>query len=217
MAEAAEGLYQRLTDAGVEVLYDDRDESAGVKFTDAELLGMPTIVTISPRSLAAGGAEVTDRATGERGVRPIDEVAGPARRAVLSTRYAGSMPRDPNIPDAFDVFTLVLLRRPPDAPQMPDAELDALQVGTSPTAPSSAARACWWSTDRSSEQSDEAMRGLSIFACDLAEAARLSDGDPSVQAGRLAYDLMEWWVAAGTLAFPEAPGPVGDRRAMPDD
>jgi prolyl-tRNA synthetase len=72
--EAAEGLYQRLADAGVEILYDDRDESPGVKFTDAELLGMPTIVTISPRSLAAGGAEVTDRASGERAVRPIAEV-----------------------------------------------------------------------------------------------------------------------------------------------
>ena len=61
------------------------------------------------------------------------------------------------------------------------------------------------------------MRGLSIFACGLAEAARLSDGDPSVQAGRLTYDLMEWWVAAGTLAFPEVSGPVGDRRSMPED
>ena len=46
------------------------------------------------------------------------------------------------------------------------------------------------------------MRGLSIFACDIDEAKRLSDGDPSVQAGRLAYDVMEWWVAAGSLAFP---------------
>jgi prolyl-tRNA synthetase len=75
VGEAADGLYQRLTDAGVEVLYDDRDESPGVKLTDAELLGMPMIITISPRSMAAGGAEVTDRATGERAVRPIDEVA----------------------------------------------------------------------------------------------------------------------------------------------
>jgi prolyl-tRNA synthetase len=74
VGEAAEGLYQRLTDAGVDVLYDDRDESPGVKLTDAELLGMPRIVTISPRSLAAGGAEVTDRASGERSVRPIAEV-----------------------------------------------------------------------------------------------------------------------------------------------
>jgi prolyl-tRNA synthetase len=74
VGEAAEGLYQRMTDAGVEVLYDDRDESPGVKLTDAELLGMPVIITVSPRSLAAGGAEVTDRASGERSVRPIDEV-----------------------------------------------------------------------------------------------------------------------------------------------
>jgi len=72
--EEAEGLYNRLADAGVEILFDDRDESPGVKFTDAELLGMPLIVTISPRSLAAGGAEVTVRATGERSVRPIADV-----------------------------------------------------------------------------------------------------------------------------------------------
>jgi hypothetical protein len=67
------------------------------------------------------------------------------------------------------------------------------------------------------EQSDVAMRGLSIFACDVTEARRLSDGDPSVQAGRLTYDVMEWWVAAGTLAFPEADREVGRQRAMPDD
>jgi prolyl-tRNA synthetase len=74
VTDAADGLHQRLTDAGVEVLYDDRDESPGVKFTDAELLGMPLIVTISPRSLAAGGAEVTVRASGDRAIRPIDEL-----------------------------------------------------------------------------------------------------------------------------------------------
>lgn len=45
--------------------------------------------------------------------------------------------------------------------------------------------------------------------------ARLSDGDPSVRAGRLAYDVMEWWVGAGTLAFAGAGGPVGERREMP--
>jgi prolyl-tRNA synthetase len=44
-----------------------------VKFTDAELLGMPWIVTVSPRSLAAGGVEVTRRATGQRSVMPLDD------------------------------------------------------------------------------------------------------------------------------------------------
>jgi prolyl-tRNA synthetase len=79
VAEAAEGLYQRLTDAGVDILYDDRDESPGVKFTDAELLGMPTILTISTRSLAAGGVEVTDRASGERGIQSFDAVEADLR------------------------------------------------------------------------------------------------------------------------------------------
>jgi prolyl-tRNA synthetase len=48
-----------------------------VKLTDAEMVGMPTIVTISPRSLAAGGAEVTKRATGERWVQPIADIQDP--------------------------------------------------------------------------------------------------------------------------------------------
>jgi uncharacterized protein len=127
------------------------------------------------------------------------------------------MPRDPNIPDAFDVYTMVLLRRPVDAPEMADDELDALQAHHLAYRAELKRRGVLVVNGPLGEQSDVAMRGLSIFACDLAEAARLSDGDPSVQAGRLTYDLMEWWVAAGTLAFPEADGPVGNRRAMPDD
>jgi prolyl-tRNA synthetase len=64
--EIAERLNDVAGEAGREILYDDREESPGVKFTDAELLGMPWIVTVSPRSLAAGGVELTRRATGER-------------------------------------------------------------------------------------------------------------------------------------------------------
>jgi prolyl-tRNA synthetase len=74
VTEVAEGLHAHSVSVGREVLYDDRDESPGVKFTDAELLGMPWILTVSPRSLAAGGVEVTERATGERVVRSIEEV-----------------------------------------------------------------------------------------------------------------------------------------------
>jgi prolyl-tRNA synthetase len=74
--EIAERLHSLAAEAGPrhEILWDDRDESPGVKFTDAELLGMPWILTVSPRSLAAGGIEVTERATGERATRPIAEV-----------------------------------------------------------------------------------------------------------------------------------------------
>jgi prolyl-tRNA synthetase len=76
VTEVAERLHDVAAAAGSwrDILYDDRDESPGVKFTDAELLGMPWILTVSPRSLAAGGVEVTNRATGERSTRPIEEV-----------------------------------------------------------------------------------------------------------------------------------------------
>ena len=127
------------------------------------------------------------------------------------------MPRDPNVPDAFDVYTLVLLRRPADAPAMSDEDLDALQARHLAYRAQLKREGKIVANGPFDAQSDIAMRGLSIFATDLAEAERLSNGDPSVQAGRLAYDLMEWWVAAGTLAFPGAAGPVGDRRSMPDD
>jgi prolyl-tRNA synthetase len=74
VTEVADRLHQLAFDADREILYDDRPESPGVKFTDAELLGMPTILTVSPRSLAAGGVEVTDRRSGERSVRSIEDV-----------------------------------------------------------------------------------------------------------------------------------------------
>ena len=127
------------------------------------------------------------------------------------------MPRDPNVPDAFDVYTLVLLRRPADAPEMSDEELDALQARHLAYRAELKRQGVIVANGPFDAQSDVNVRGLSIFACDLAEAARLSDGDPSVQAGRLAYDVMEWWVAAGTLAFPGAAGRVGERREMAED
>jgi uncharacterized protein len=128
-----------------------------------------------------------------------------------------SMPSDPNIPDAFDVYTLVLLRRPADAPEMSDAELDALQAEHLAYRAQLRREGVIVANGPFGQQSDVAMRGLSIFACDIGDAKRLSDGDPSVQAGRLAYDVMEWWVAADSLAFPDANRPVGERRVMPDD
>jgi hypothetical protein len=127
------------------------------------------------------------------------------------------VPRDPNVPDFFDVYTLVLLRRAPNAPEMSDADLDALQAEHLAYRAGLRRDGVLVANGPLGEQSDISMRGLSIFACSLDEARRLSDGDPSVKAGRLAYDLMEWWVAAGTLAFPEAEGPVGETRQMPDD
>ncbi len=131
--------------------------------------------------------------------------------------YRSVVPRDPNIPDAFDVYTMVLLRRPDDAPQMADDELDALQTQHLAYRAKLRSDGVVIANGPFSEQSDPSLRGLSIFSCDLDEARRLSDLDPSVQAGRLAYDVFGWWVAAGTLAFPGTSQPVGRRRTMPDD
>ncbi|HEX5828458.1 MAG TPA: proline--tRNA ligase [Candidatus Limnocylindrales bacterium] len=76
VTEIADRLHQLAADAGPrhEILYDDRAESPGVKFADADLLGMPWILTVSPRSLDAGGVEVKRRATGEKTVRPLADV-----------------------------------------------------------------------------------------------------------------------------------------------
>ena len=127
------------------------------------------------------------------------------------------MPRDPSSPDVFDVYTVVVLRRPADAPELPDEELDALQSRHLAYRAELVRRGMLVANGPFDEQSDPAYRGMSIFSCDAAEAALLSDGDPSVVAGRLAYDVMEWWVRAGALAFPLAGRPVGERRTMPDD
>ncbi len=126
------------------------------------------------------------------------------------------MPSDHNVPDAFDVYTVVVLRRPADSPDMPDEELHALQSRHLAYRAELERQGVVVVRGPFDEQSDLSYRGMSIFACDAAEAARLSEGDPSVMAGRLAYDVMEWWVRAGSLAFPLTDRRVGERRSMPE-
>ena len=95
--EAAEALAGELVAAGLTVLYDDRPKvSPGVKFKDAELLGMPTIVTVG-RGLADGVIELRDRATDAREEVPgrrAPRIAGPGRRpaARFSAPSRGSRP-----------------------------------------------------------------------------------------------------------------------------
>lgn len=63
-AAEADKLYDQLVEAGIEVLYDDRDERPGAKFADSELMGIPYRLTISDRGIEAGAFELTVRATG---------------------------------------------------------------------------------------------------------------------------------------------------------
>lgn len=70
----ADELYQKLQSAGIETIYDDRDERPGVKFADAELLGIPYRVTVSDRLLDDGKWEVSTRQTGEQRLLTADEL-----------------------------------------------------------------------------------------------------------------------------------------------
>jgi len=84
VAEAGERAYAALLDAGVDVIIDDRPDRAGVKFSDAELVGIPFRITIGKRGLATGTAELTDRATGETTPIPLDDVAKHVREAITA-------------------------------------------------------------------------------------------------------------------------------------
>jgi prolyl-tRNA synthetase len=66
-------LYESLREAGIDVLLDDRDERPGVKFTDAELIGIPFRVTVGPRGLAAGVVELVERQSGESREVAVEE------------------------------------------------------------------------------------------------------------------------------------------------
>ncbi|MEQ8967183.1 MAG: proline--tRNA ligase [Azospirillaceae bacterium] len=73
-SKACDDLYARLWQAGVETLYDDRDERAGAKFADMDLIGLPWQVVVGPRGVAAGQVELKNRATGERVELSVDDV-----------------------------------------------------------------------------------------------------------------------------------------------
>jgi prolyl-tRNA synthetase len=70
----SEDLYQKLSSAGLDVLLDDRDERAGVKFMDADLIGIPVRLTIGPKRLTEGNLEVRFRQSGEVKILSLNEV-----------------------------------------------------------------------------------------------------------------------------------------------
>jgi uncharacterized protein len=116
----------------------------------------------------------------------------------------------------FDRHTLVLLVRPPDAPELTDEEADALQdehlafradlrdqgylIGGGPVV----------------DQDDERVRGVSIMACDPETARRLAGEDPAVKAGRLAVEVMTWMVPAGNVRFERVHPPRSTAEAGED-
>ncbi len=82
VAEAAEALESELEASGIEVLYDDRAESPGVKFNDADLIGLPVRVVVSPRNLKDGVVEIKARNAGKAVKVPHAEAAESIKRTL---------------------------------------------------------------------------------------------------------------------------------------
>jgi len=84
VASSADALYAALRAAGVETLYDDRAESPGVKFADADLIGLPLRIAVAPRALAAGGVEFKRRDDVQKAIVPLTEAVARARQLVYA-------------------------------------------------------------------------------------------------------------------------------------
>lgn len=88
---AAVQLYEEFKAARIEVLFDDRDERPGVKFNDADLIGLPVRVTIGAKSLAKGGVEVKLRGGGENQLIALENVVGHVRQVLQSLQVTIDM------------------------------------------------------------------------------------------------------------------------------
>ncbi len=82
--KAAEKIYAELLASGIEVILDDRDERAGVKFKDADLIGIPVRIVVGAKNLAVGNVELKLRKTVENRLCPLSDIVSEAQRIVLS-------------------------------------------------------------------------------------------------------------------------------------
>ena len=101
----------------------------------------------------------------------------------------------------FDSHTVVLLVRPPDAPKLPAAALDMLQDEHLARQAELHDRGLLVAAGPLVGQDDERLRGIAVLSVGSAEARRIYDSDPLVQAGQLSAQLVTWMVPAGTVEF----------------
>jgi len=86
VVKAAEDIYKQLLDKGVEVLLDDRDERAGVKFKDADLIGIPVRITVGKKALAAGNVEIKVRSEPKPNAVPVASAVAKTAELVASLK-----------------------------------------------------------------------------------------------------------------------------------
>jgi prolyl-tRNA synthetase len=83
---AADDFYLGLKSAGIDTLYDDRDQPAGAKFAAADLIGIPFQLIVGPRGLKNGEVEIKHRSTGERESLPVGEAIGRLKALIIPAR-----------------------------------------------------------------------------------------------------------------------------------
>ena len=112
------------------------------------------------------------------------------------------------IPDGFDSYAVVILRRPEDAPALGEAEAEALQQRHQAHIMSLIRSGAAYAGGPLLDHSNPALRGLMIFRVPLDEARGLAAEDPAVRAGQLVADSFTWWFPGGLLDFDRPREPV---------
>ena len=101
----------------------------------------------------------------------------------------------------LEQFAFVLLRRGPRAAEFTDEELGVLQAQHLAHLDAMTALGKLAVAGPFSDQPDESLRGFCLYATSVDEARELAESDPSVQAGRMAVDVMNWWTKKGSVSF----------------
>lgn len=116
----------------------------------------------------------------------------------------------------FDRHTLVLLVRPPDAPELSDEEAATLQDAHLAAQAALRDQGHIVAVGPFTDQDDERLRGLSVLSVDPETARRLYSADPAVRAGRLAVQVMTWMVPEGNVSFGAVRAPRSMAEAAED-
>ena len=126
------------------------------------------------------------------------------------------MDRPPGVPAEFDVRTVLYLRRGEHPPELDEEASTALHHAHLAHLAELHERGLIVVNGPLRDQSDETIRGMSVWTVGPDEARRLAEQDPAVRAGRFRVDVARWCVSAGRVAFPEHQGPVGERIRFED-
>jgi uncharacterized protein len=111
----------------------------------------------------------------------------------------------------FDTYSLALLRRGPRALEFSEEELERLQAQHLAHLDAMRERGVLLVAGPFRDQPDETFRGLCLYRTDLEDTRRLAEEDPSVQAGRMAVDVMTWLTKKGEVDFPRADDALGQQ------